>query len=123
MECVRGEHVRYVLRDTLEYYQALTEALGPGVTGNVILGSLPSFRALFSSLEKDEVSSLERLDIPRFTLPTASRDLAGLKDCFAVSGYDLACQALKRLSEEDMQQQVAFIKLAWSFYRVSRSLS
>lgn len=123
LECVKAEHVRYVLRDTLEYYQALTEALSLGVTGHTTLEPLPSSRGLFSTLQDDEVSSLEQLDIPRFTLPTSSRDLAGLKDCFATSGYDLACQAVERLSEEDMQQQLAYIKLAWSFYRVSRSLS
>jgi lantibiotic modifying enzyme len=123
LENVVNTRVRYTLRDTLEYYQALTEMLRSGVTAEAVLGPLPPARAGLSTLRPDETSSLEQLDIPRFTLASASRDLGGVKNCLAASGYELAVQGIEGLSDKDLQQQEAFIQLAWSLFRVSRSLS
>ena len=123
LENVVNTRVRYTLRDTLEYYQALTEMLRSGVTAEAVLGPLPPARAGLSTLRPDETSSMEQLDIPRFTLASASRDLGGVKNCLAASGYELAVQGIEGLSDKDLQQQEAFIQLAWSLFRVSRSLS
>jgi len=115
--------VRYAFRDTLDYYQVIVRALRSGSMSHLSLSPLSSSRLVFRALEAVEAHSLANLDIPRFTLPAFSRELCGIPDCFPESGYELVCDGIRRLSEADMELQLAVIRWAWSLDGVVPVLS
>jgi class II lanthipeptide synthase len=118
--CLR---VRYIFRETVEYYEALNGGLRSTATPGITLSALPHSRAVFDSLRQHEVHALEQLDIPRFMLPATSCDLCGVENCFSGSGFELVADRIERLREEDLEQQENLLRLSWSFFGVSNSLS
>jgi lantibiotic modifying enzyme len=119
---VRGLPVRYLVRDTVEYYETISEMLQSPTECSVALRPLPGSHAVFRPLQQDERLALERLDIPRFTLPANSRNLSGVKGCFRLSGFAVAAERIERLCEQDLERQVNFLRLAWNMSRVSELL-
>lgn len=115
--------VRYLIRETMEYYEALQLDLSREIEGAVILPALASARMIFSDLREEENASLERLDIPRFILAAEERSLCGLESCFYRSGLDLALAGIEELSEKDLAKQIQHIRLSWSLSQISASLA
>jgi lantibiotic modifying enzyme len=116
------EHVRYVFRNTFEYYAALIAAARSDASGRVSLPALPPARAAFQALEEDEIRALAQFDIPRFTLPASSESLAHAHNCFRQSGFDLARAGVEQLGEEDKKRHLAAIRLSWSLYHAAKCL-
>lgn len=114
--------VRYIFRETLEYYEAINDGLRSGASRRITLGALPRFRAVFDPFRHDEVHALEQLDIPRFTLPASSCDLGGVERCFRESGFALVTNRMEGLCEQDLERQVDALRLAWSLARLFTSL-
>lgn len=117
-----GLHVRYVFRETIEYYETLNSALELQQSPAVHLPPLPRPRAVLDQLRETEVHALKQLDIPRFTRTVGSRDLCGVEDCFLRSGSDRVAERIEHLSAEDLAQQEQFIRLSWSLFRLSSAL-
>jgi type 2 lantibiotic biosynthesis protein LanM len=115
--------VRYLIRETMEYYEALQFDLSREIEGAVILPALASARMIFSDLRQEENASLERLDIPRFILAAEERSLCGLESCFYRSGLELALSGIEELSEKDLAKQIQHIHLSWSLSQISASLA
>lgn len=118
----QGLRIRYLIRGTVEYYEAISEMLHSKSGGGIKLKPLPQSHAVFDPLQQDEVQALERLDIPRFTLPANSRNLSGVQSCFTASGFEVAANLIKRLCEQDLERQAKFLRLAWGLSRVSELL-
>lgn len=114
--------IRYVFRETVEYYEAMSERVCSKATHEMMLRTLSGTHAVFDPLQQDEVRALEQLDIPRFTLIPNSRDLGRVRGCFGHSGLTVSVNILNRLCEEDLDRQLAFLRLAWGLVRVSDAL-
>jgi len=115
--------VRYLIRETMEYYEALQFDLSCEREGAVILPALASAHMIFADLRQEENAALERLDIPRFTLAAEERSLCGLSGCFYRSGLELALVGIEELSEKDLAKQIQYIHLSWSLSLISTSLA
>ena len=129
--------VRYLTRDTRTYYMVLERAtqrefLRDGAVFSIELDVLS--RALLTTAQpsllwpsrRDEQAAMERLDIPAFTTRADSTSLpltggVTVERAFARSGYDLAAERLRSLSEEDLDRQVAFTR-ASLYSRTASSL-
>jgi type 2 lantibiotic biosynthesis protein LanM len=111
--------VRYLIRETIEYYAAWTGK----VEAPIFLPDLQPAQTAFSSLMSDELAALRRFDIPRFTLAAASRSLHGIEDCFPSSGQELAISRIQEMNDTDLERQIHYIRLSWSFSRMARALS
>jgi len=114
--------VRYLIRETMEYYEALQFDLSREIEGDVLLPALPSARMIFSDLRQEENASLKRLDIPRFNLAAEDRSLCGLESCFYRSGLELVLAGIEELSEKDLAKQIQHIHLSWSLSQIASSL-
>jgi len=114
--------VRCLVRETMEYYHALSSGMGSKTQVAIALPELASARAIFSGLRQQELAALERLDIPRFLLAAGERSLCGLEDCFYRSGLEAALAGIEELSEQNLAKQIQQIRLSWSLARVSASL-
>jgi len=114
--------VRYLIRETMEYYEALQFDLSREIEGRILLPALPSARIIFSELRQEEEASLKRLDIPRFSLAAGDRSLCSLESCFYRSGLELALAGIEELSEKDLAKQIQHIHLSWSLSQISTSL-
>jgi lantibiotic modifying enzyme len=123
MESARPLRIRYVVRDTLNYYQAIVAALYAGSLDGLALPSLSPAKAVFASLEEEERLALLRLDIPRFTLMAQDTGLGGIPACFPQSGYDLVCRSLEKLGEKELQKQCAVIRVCWGLYGAAKALA
>jgi type 2 lantibiotic biosynthesis protein LanM len=115
--------VRYILRETVEYYDSLNDGLRSTDMIGIRLGPLPPSRVVFDPLRQHEVNALEELDIPRFTFAANSTDLCEVEHCFPLCGLELVADRIERLSEHDLEEQLTHLHLSWSLLRVSRSLS
>ena len=118
-----GEQIRYVIRDTVEYYRALNGMLLPGAMRGVTLPSLVDHCGIFEPLRQEEVRSLEEFDVPRFTLSTSSYSLYGIEKCFRLCGHEVVLESIERLCEDDLKRQVKLIRLSWSLFRIASLLS
>ena len=118
-----GLQVRYLVRETVEYYEALNDGLGSTTISGVTLRTLTKSRAVFDPLLPDEVNALKQLDIPRFTLPTTSCDLCEVENSFRACGLEMAIDHIERLGARDLEQQVTKLRLSWSLFRLASSLS
>jgi type 2 lantibiotic biosynthesis protein LanM len=114
-QCLR---IRYLLRDTLEYYEAISQLRLPKTERQTLHG-LPESRAVFNDLQREELQALAQLDIPRFTLTADSLDLCRLRGCFRQSGFAIAIGLIQRLCEEDLERQASLLRLAWGFSQVA----
>jgi lantibiotic modifying enzyme len=114
--------VRYLIRETMEYYEALQFDLSSEMEDGVLLPALPSARGIFSELRQEENAALKRLDIPRFSLAAGDLSLCGLESCFYRSGLELALAGVEELSEKDLAKQIQHIHLSWSLSQISASL-
>jgi lantibiotic modifying enzyme len=123
IDSAAGEHIRYVIRDTVEYYRALNGMLLSGAMRNVTLPGLVGHCGIFEPLRQEEIRSLEEFDVPRFTLSTSSDSLCGIQKCFRLSGHRAVLDAIDRLCEDDLKRQVKLIRLSWSLFRVASLLS
>lgn len=115
--------VRYLIRETMEYYEALQFNPGCAIEQAIHLPALASASMIFSDLRQEENAALERLDIPRFILAAGERSLCGLDRCFYRSGLELAVAGIEELSEKDLEKQIQHIHLSWGLSRISASLS
>jgi type 2 lantibiotic biosynthesis protein LanM len=115
------EQIRYVIRDTLEYYRSLNRI--PFATSDVTLPTLPGSHTVFEPLSEAELRSLGNLDIPRFTLATSSCSLAGVEGCFRLSGLEAVCAGIEALCEEDLKKQLKILDLSWNLFRAADLLS
>ena len=122
MNGARSESIRYVVRDTLSYYQAIVAALCAGHLDGLTLRHLSGSKAVFAALEESERESLRRLDIPRFNLAASDASLGSAAGCFPRSGFDLARDGFDKLTQEEMEKQVAVIRLSWGLYGAAKSL-
>jgi len=116
LETARELRVRYLLRETMDYYGAWRDE------SDLHLAALPSSYAIFSGLLSEELRALRRFDVPRFTLPAESRDLHGIQGCFAASGYELARRGIRELDEQDRERQIGHLRLAWGLARLASGL-
>ncbi len=128
LAALEAQDMRFTFRRTHLYGAVLDACLAPKYLRD---GSVYSFqldvlaRALIAQDERPalwsivaaEQAALARMDIPRFTVPADSRDLVWdgatlVEDCFIASPYDMACQHIAAMSEQDLGQQVALIQAA-----------
>jgi type 2 lantibiotic biosynthesis protein LanM len=111
-----GLEVRYLVRETTEYYSAWTgEAESPLC--------LSELQPPFSALRPREFAALGQFDIPRFTLAASSRSLCGIEDCFIQSGHELAAAGIRCLDEKDLERQIHHLRLSWGLSRMARALT
>jgi len=119
IEKARKLRIRYLLRETMEYYAAWNGEAGASVS----LGELQSSHRVFSELRAEELSALRQLDVPRFAMAADSRDLHGIQDCFALSGHELVCSGIRELGEQSLAQKIGQMRVAWAFSRIASSLA
>jgi type 2 lantibiotic biosynthesis protein LanM len=119
VESAREVRVRYLVRETMEYYAAWKHENG----SSIYLGELQPSYAIFSGLVVEELAALGRFDVPRFTLAAESRDLHGVRGCFAASGYELALSGIRELGEKDRDLQMGQMRVAWGFARLASALA
>lgn len=117
LETAAELRVRYLLRETMECYAAWSDE--PGLR----LAELQPTHRIFSGLREQELAALRRFDVPRFTLAADSRDLHGIRGCFAASGYDLARRGIRQWSDQDRQEQIGRIRVAWGLARLASALA
>lgn len=128
------QQVRFTFRATL-FYSVLLEAslklemLQDGVDRSIQLDFLSrerfwsdKLKRLYSNFDHDlwqlikaEQQALKQLDIPIFTAPANGNTLAivpnqKIKNCFAEPSIDLVHARFHQLSEEDLEQQIGFIR-------------
>ncbi len=123
IEAAAKYQVRYLLRDTPEYYQAMVAIALRRGSKQQALSSLPPAKSAFEALYTAEAESLIRFEVPRFTLSADSRDLCGVRECFAMSGHGAVVDAVTTLSEEEMQRQLKLLRISWSIYGSLRALA
>jgi type 2 lantibiotic biosynthesis protein LanM len=116
-------NVRYVFRDTPNYYQALVASLSVGNLDAITLPALTGARLVFVPLEERERLALRQLDIPRFTLCAGDTGLDGVAKCFPLSGIELARRNLINMSDEEMEKQAGILRVSWGLYGAAKSLS
>ena len=120
--------VRYVSRPSRVYGALQQRLLQPshlrsGVEWSIELDALarPLVRATEPppawGLLKDERAAMDRLDVPIFTVPASSRDLAletggSVDSFFAASGAEETLARLGSLDEKDLERQTATIEAA-----------
>ncbi|GGG93230.1 type 2 lanthipeptide synthetase LanM [Silvibacterium dinghuense] len=126
LEQARDLEIRYVVRDTQDYYLALAHALFTGNPGAVVLPELDGERTAFSFLLQEEHRALAQLDLPRFTLSADARAIAlngaSGNEVFPRSGYAAAKEAVTTMHEDELERQLARMDGAWQFYAVARRL-
>jgi lantibiotic modifying enzyme len=108
--------VRYLVRETIDYYAASTGAVA-------CLSPLQPSYSVFSALLPQEQAALRQFDVPRFSLEADSCDLHGIKSCFPRSGYELASIGLRELTDQDLRKQIAHLRLAWGLSKLARWLA
>jgi lantibiotic modifying enzyme len=123
VEAAAKYQVRYLLRDTPEYYQAMVAMAFRRGSKQDAPSPLPPAKFAFEALCSAEAESLTRFEIPRFTLSADSRDLCGVHACFAMSGHAAVVDAIAKLSEEEMQRQLKLLRISWSIYGSLRALA
>jgi type 2 lantibiotic biosynthesis protein LanM len=124
--------VRFVFRPTQVYHDLLKLALEPKylrgeaarreVFERLNRVALPGLAPLVGA----ELASLDRLDVPQFTVEAGSRDLMlpggeVYPGFFAQTGYALACDHLARLDEAAIERQVSYIRAAFYSYEAGRA--
>ena len=112
------EPIRYVIRDTAEYYVALNR-----FPRGAMLSKLTGPRAVFEPLRGAEMLSLRELDIPRFVLAASDRSLCEVEGCFPLSGYEAVCAGIDRLNPEDLSRQLKLIQMSWNLFHAAELLS
>jgi lantibiotic modifying enzyme len=123
IEAARSARIRYVLRDTLTYYQTIVAALCAGDLYGLTLPALAGAKSIFAALKEFERLELRRLDIPRFTLRACETGMFGVADCFSMSGYEIARRGIQSISDREMEKQVAVIRVSWGFYGAGKSFA
>jgi lantibiotic modifying enzyme len=123
MEAAPSQRIRYVVRDTVDYYQAIVSALYAGELDRVSLPPLPAAKAVFAALAPEERAALLQMDIPRFTLAAADTGLRFVAGCFPQSGYELARRGMERLGEKELAKQSSVIRVCWGLYGAAKSLA
>jgi type 2 lantibiotic biosynthesis protein LanM len=114
--------IRYMFRDTLEYYEAVSKRMCSGNSDRTCLQELPPARSVFRELRDLEEEALIRHDIPRFTLRADSCAFCGIANCLPVSGISRARNILAQLCDTDLHRQLSALRAAWAFSRIHDSL-
>ena len=114
--------IRYMFRDTYEYYEAVSKRTCSGNSDLTGLQELPPARSVFRELRGLEEEALIRYDIPRFTLRADSCDFCGMVNCLPVSGISRARNILAQLCDTDLDRQLSALRAAWAFSRIHDSL-
>lgn len=114
--------IRYMFRDTLEYYVAVSKRMCSCNADHKCLPDLPPARSVFRELRDLEEEALIRRDIPRFTLRADSSALCGMANCLPVSGISRARNILAQLCDTDLHRQLSALRSAWAFSRIHDAL-
>jgi type 2 lantibiotic biosynthesis protein LanM len=114
--------IRYIFRDTIEYYEAAYKRMCSGNSHSTCLQELPQARSVFRELRDLEEEALIRHDIPRFTLSADSSDFCGIVNCLPVSGISRARKILAQLCDTDLDRQLSALRAAWAFSRIHNAL-
>jgi type 2 lantibiotic biosynthesis protein LanM len=118
--------IRYLVRETVDYYAAYKTSARGGFAPTpelcIALPDLPGARGVLAPLRPVELGALRQFDVPRFTMAAGGRSIEGIEDCFHRSGVELAVFCVERLCEEDLETQVQHIRLSWGLSRLARSL-
>jgi type 2 lantibiotic biosynthesis protein LanM len=119
--------LRFVIRETLEYYLALNRSLRAKNLSDRAgaLQWLEPKQERFANLVGIERQSLLNLDVPRFTFRAGGTDLedaCGIVSprCFVQSGYDRTADLVHHMSLADLKEQVETIRSAWALARLLR---
>jgi type 2 lantibiotic biosynthesis protein LanM len=120
------QSVRFIFRPTKTYSFLLKRTLDPkflrdGADRSIQLDLLSRVmllsnnKPLFWPLVKVEKKALEQMDTPIFTTCSDSDSLnidlyQTVKKCFAESGFDLFVSRLKQLNNQDLEEQIYFIR-------------
>ncbi len=129
LSAFRALTTRFVFRPTRVYARVLNTSLEPalmreGVDRSIHLDHLSRAYMIsdlgvqrFWPLLRDEIEALTHTDIPLFGLSTTCRHLtteagATVADCFLQSGEAHVRERLGKLSETDLQRQLADIRLS-----------
>ena len=115
--------VRYIARATKFYALRLFESYHPDLLRNALerdrfFNNLWLYTKYNPSLERlipSELSDLYRGDVPVFTTIPSSRHLQDsskqqIDDFFGESGLSLVCQRIEQMHEDDLEQQLWFIR-------------
>lgn len=120
-EVFAGQRVRFILRPTHVYRDLLHSCLRPDLLTDgadfsielEVLGS-HSTEAEDAHLLSSELSALESLDVPRFTACTDSKSVrlenGEVVALFDESPLEVLAENFRRLSDDDIQCQCAFIR-------------
>ncbi len=108
--------VRYLVRDTTQYYSAWAGEMEAPLF-------LSELQPPFAASIPQELEALLRFDIPRFTLAASRRGLRRIGDCFARSGHELVTAGICGLNDQDLARQIEHLRLSWSLARMARALT
>ncbi len=133
----RGATTRVLFRSSDRYAALLHVLLAPahwrsGADRSIALDTLnrvfsrEPIRPLLWPLVADERRALEQGDLPRFAVPTTSRDLCSssgerVEGHFALSGVNAVSHRLRQMDSEDLARQLAWLRAALTPERTPQS--
>ncbi len=125
LEGFKNQRVRYVFRPTQTYQTVLQHTLQPrylhdGIDRSIQIESLNRVllawdeKPAFWDIHKGEAQAIEQMDVPLLTYNSSDTSLhigdITIENAFGRPAYNLVIERLNSMSEDDLQQQIAFIR-------------
>ncbi len=125
LEGFKNQRVRYVFRPTQTYQTVLQHTLQPrylheGIDRSIQIESLNRVllawdeKPVFWDIHKGEAQAMEQMDVPLLTYNSSDTSLhigdITIENVFDRPAHNLVIERLNSMSEDDLQQQIAFIR-------------
>ncbi len=125
LEGFKNQRVRYVFRPTQTYQTVLQHTLQPrylheGIDRSIQIESLNRVllawdeKPVYWDIHKGEAQAMEQMDVPLLTYNSSDTSLhigdITIENVFDRPAYTLVIERLDSMSEDDLQQQIAFIR-------------
>ncbi|GIK62400.1 MAG: hypothetical protein BroJett018_01940 [Chloroflexota bacterium] len=125
LEGFKNQRVRYVFRPTQTYQTVLQHTLQPrylheGIDRSIQIESLNRVllawdeKPIFWDIHKGEAQAMEQMDVPLLTYNSSETSLhigdITIENVFDRPAYTLVIERLNSMSEDDLQQQITFIR-------------
>lgn len=125
LEGFKNQRVRYVFRPTQTYQTVLQHTLQPrylheGIDRSIQIESLNRVllawdeKPVYWDIHKGEAQAMEQMDVPLLTYNSSDTSLhigdITIENVFDRPAYTLVIERLNSMSEDDLHQQIAFIR-------------
>ncbi len=125
LEGFKNQRVRYVFRPTQTYQMVLQHTLQPrylheGIDRSIQIESLNRVllawdeKPVYWDIHKGEAQAMEQMDVPLLTYNSSDTSLhigdITIENVFDRPAYTLVIERLNSMSEDDLRQQIAFIR-------------